>query len=402
MVLAPINTDAPIYHWPRATVGLIAANVIAFLAIRSGALGEFDAVVARYGLVHGNGLQPWQWVTSNFVHHDWLHLAGNMLFLWGLGLVVEGKIGWQKFLMLYLGLGAAECALEQTALGFVAFDSYGSSAIVFGLLAVALVWAPRNDLVIASWVPIFGFNTFDVSISLFSFIVLAVQGLLAWWVGPTVLLHLIGAVLGFAVGSVMVRRGLVDCEGWDLFSVLRGRAGIPTDSDNYTPIRERPLTERPVAETPTPRKHVDPDRGIVLKKVKAIKRVRALLQKDQPLAAYEFLRRTQHLLADWQLPADDHLALADALQQAEQWNEAVNLWEDYVERHPQSADPIRIQAAKVILEQQQRPHAALRILEPLGKSRLHPSLDQQRRRIVEAAEQMIENGVIEFDQAAWR
>src|SRR3990172_3798648 len=92
-MFAPINTDAPIYHWPRATVGLIAVNVAALVAIRSGVLGDFDHVVARYGLVHGSGLKPWQWVTSNFVHRDWLHLAGNMLFLWGLGLVVEGEGG---------------------------------------------------------------------------------------------------------------------------------------------------------------------------------------------------------------------------------------------------------------------------------------------------------------------
>ncbi|MBL8848433.1 MAG: rhomboid family intramembrane serine protease, partial [Planctomycetaceae bacterium] len=326
MVLAPINTDAPIYHWPRATVGLIAANVVAFLAIGSGALGTFEDVVARYGLVHGEGLQPWQWLTSNFVHRDWLHLAGNMLFLWGLGLVVEGKIGWQRFLALYLGLGIAECATEQTALSFVRFDSYGSSAIIFGLLAIALVWAPKNDLIVAFWVPISGVGSFDVSISLFCFIVLAVQGLLAWWVGPTVLLHLMGAMLGFAVATVMVRRGLVDCEGWDLYSVLKGRTGTPAASDNYTPIQERPVTERPVADTPAPRKRVDPDRGAVLRKVKAIKRIRALLQRNQALEAYEFLRSTQHLLVDWQLPVDDHLALADALQQAQQWNEAVNLW----------------------------------------------------------------------------
>ena len=410
MVLAPINTDAPIYHWPRATVGLIAANLVAFLAIRSGALGEFVDVVARYGLVHGAGLKPWQWITSNFVHRDWLHLAGNMLFLWGLGLVVEGKIGWRKFLILYLTLGIVECALEQTAFGFIRFQSlgffkfhsYGSSAIVFGLLAVALVWAPKNDLVVAFGFPAFGIGTFDVSISLFAFFVLGVQGLLVWWIGPAVLLHLIGMVLGFVAATAMLRWGLVDCEGWDLFSVLRGRPGTAVDADNYTPIEERPVTERPTPEVPAARKMADPERGAVLKKVKTINRVRVLLKQDRPRDAYDRLRRTQHLLTDWHLPAEDHLQLAEALQRSGHANEAVMLWEEFLEQHPRSTDHIRIAAAEVALEEHRRPNAALRLLEPLNADRLHPSLEKRRRRVVAAAQKLVATGVIEFDQAAWR
>jgi len=399
MVLAPINTDAPIYHWPRATVGLIAANVLAFIATRSGALGDFDDVVTRYGLVHGAGLRPWQWVTSNFVHRDILHLAGNMLFLWGLGLVVEGKIGWQKFLALYLGLGVAESAIEQSALRFVRFDSYGSSAIIFGLLAVALVWAPKNDLVIGFWIPIFGDGAFDVSIAAFSFIVIGVQGLLVWWSGPTVLLHLMGGLLGFIAATVMLRRGWVDCEGWDLYSVLRGPPASASHSDQYTPIKERPLVERPKGDVSKRTKQSDPDRGAVLKKVKTIKRLRSLLEHDHPVDAYQLLRKTQHLISGWQLPPEDHLMLAEALEQQEHWNEAVALWEEFVELQPKSAEHIRIHAAACILERQQRPHAALRMLAPLSDAKLRPELDKERRRIASAAQSLIDGGVIELDQA---
>lgn len=401
-MFAPINTDAPIYHWPRATVGLIAVNLAALIAIRSGALGDFEHVVARYGLAHGSGLKPWQWVTSNFVHRDWLHLAGNMLFLWGLGLVVEGKIGWQKFLALYLGLGIVECAIEQSALRFIGFSSYGSSAIIFGLLAVALVWAPKNDLVIAFWVPIFGGGTFDVSIALSTIIVLAAQGLLVWWIGPAVLLHVIGAGLGFVVATVMLRRGLVDCEGWDLYSLLRGKAGAAVASDNYTPIQERPVVERPKPDVPVEHKPRDPERGAVLKKVKAIKRVRGMLEQNRPLDAYKALQRTQHLLNDWHLPDEDHLALAEALLGAECWNEAVQLWQAYIERRPKASDHIRIQAADVVLNRQHRPTAAMRLLEPLAETKLRKELEQQRRQITAAAKQLIDSGVIEFDEAAWK
>lgn len=399
MVFAPINTDAPLYHWPRATVGLIAANVLVFGLTRSGALGSFEDVVGRYGLSHGAGLQPWQWVTSNFIHRDLLHLAGNMLFLWGLGLVVEGKIGWRTFLPLFLALGIAECAIEQTALNLLRIDSsgsYGSSAIIFGLLAVALVWAPRNDLIVAFWAPVFGDATFDVSIAAFTLIVLGAQGLLAWWIGPAVLLHLMGAVLGFLAATFMLRRGWVDCEGWDLFSILQGRPGSQAETDTHTPVKERPVVNRPRPEPPRSAKQSDPQRGAVLRKVKTIKRIRALVGQGQPEAAYKLLRETQHLLTGWQLSAEDHLLLAEALEQLDYWTEAVALWEEYLEVHPRAAEHIRIQAARAVLERQQRPHAALRILDPLAQARLRPELDKQRRKITAAAQQLIDSGVIEF------
>ncbi len=58
-----------------------------------------------WGLTHGEGLHPVQWVTNNFLHGRIFHLVGNMIFLWGFGLVVEGKLGWWRFLLVYMGIG---------------------------------------------------------------------------------------------------------------------------------------------------------------------------------------------------------------------------------------------------------------------------------------------------------
>ena len=45
--------------------------------------------------------RPWQWLTANYMHADIFHLLGNMFVLWGFGLVVEGKVGWWRFLLIY-------------------------------------------------------------------------------------------------------------------------------------------------------------------------------------------------------------------------------------------------------------------------------------------------------------
>src|SRR5688500_1721165 len=101
-MIIPYNTDAPLYHRPFATIGLIAANTLAFVAL----LGHPN--VESWMLALGQGLHPLQWITSLFLHDGLMHLLGNMFFLWVFGLVIEGKLGWWRFLLVYLGLGAFE------------------------------------------------------------------------------------------------------------------------------------------------------------------------------------------------------------------------------------------------------------------------------------------------------
>src|SRR5437764_1123079 len=124
LLVIPTGTDAPIYHWPYATVVLIALNVAAFLAVppteSEERLGDNDEVVEvkpsgfeRSALTLGDGLHPVQWVTHNFLHYGVIHLAGNMLFLWAFGIAVEGKLGAAKYLALYLAIGTLHGAFTQ-------------------------------------------------------------------------------------------------------------------------------------------------------------------------------------------------------------------------------------------------------------------------------------------------
>ena len=84
--MIPYRTDAPIYYFPWATIGLILLNTVAFFVVFSDAIED----PLEWILVYGQGLHPIQWVSSNFIHGGLMHLAGNMFYLWGFGLVVEG------------------------------------------------------------------------------------------------------------------------------------------------------------------------------------------------------------------------------------------------------------------------------------------------------------------------
>jgi membrane associated rhomboid family serine protease len=112
----PIKDDIPTRRFPVVTVALVAACVLVYFVIERGgwslgATGEqrvADFGAIPYELTHpgqqlGDGA-PW-WVTiftSMFLHGGFLHLAGNMLFLWIFGGTIEDSMGRARFLTFYL------------------------------------------------------------------------------------------------------------------------------------------------------------------------------------------------------------------------------------------------------------------------------------------------------------
>ncbi len=133
-MIIPWGTDAPLYHRPFATYALILINVLIFVFVPKDAYED-------YVLMLGDGIHPLQWLTNNFLHTGILHLAGNMIFLWTFGMVVEGKLGWLIFLAVYFGLGVFDSAAMQLVVPSEhEIAMLGSSTIIFGLMGMCLVW----------------------------------------------------------------------------------------------------------------------------------------------------------------------------------------------------------------------------------------------------------------------
>lgn len=85
-------------------------------------------------------------------------------------MLVEGKLGWWRFLLVYLGMGIGQCMFEQMVVpASVGPGSAGASNVIFGLMAMSLVWAPMNEMscILILWVhPFF----FDLTVLVFSVI----------------------------------------------------------------------------------------------------------------------------------------------------------------------------------------------------------------------------------------
>jgi membrane associated rhomboid family serine protease len=262
-VLLVTGSDAPLYHYPITTLSLIAVNTLIHLTV-----SPLDpAVIMPWCLEYGNGLHPLQWISCNFLHIGWLHLVGNMFFLWPFGLLVEGKLGWWRMLLLCLAICVLHSSIQQVLMLSSSYGneaaelsrqfagnpewealsedrkaeeierlrqgllengygrSLGASCLVFGLLAVCAVWAPVNEFdVISRW----GSYERPVLTVAAVFIVKEfVGGFLVGGAISTPMLHLFGAFAGFALGIAMLSLGLVDCEGFDLISQVTGEKFQP-------------------------------------------------------------------------------------------------------------------------------------------------------------------------------
>ncbi len=427
LLLIPTGTDAPIYHWPYATVAMMVINVAVFVAgvATVGVVSE-HLPFPGYILQFGNGLHPLQWITANFLHADIFHLGGNMIFLWGFGILVEGKIGWQRFMLVYLGIGAIACFFEQLGMlsssavpGFEEWHgALGASTPISGLMAISLIWAPKNE--ISVWV--FYMIVFVIRITQFECLVMtfamwwlgleAAKVAFMWWlVGPNMssaVLHLSGAIAGAMVGVVMLKARWVDCENWDLFAVMSGTYGNRQDNylgAEYRVVSGKPKKGRGIAtpsfddDSPGPRiknasKKADAAEGTPRKK--ALARIRQLLDAQKPTAAFAEMIASQTRLGEFSLPKNLLEDLGVALFKMRQFQEYADLHEEYVARFPDDADAeFRLRLAGVLLEQQKRPTAALRLIEDIDDSELSRAMQDYRDKVTARARQLQASGILE-------
>ena len=398
MFAIPVSTDAPLEEVPWGTIGVIAANVIATGLVFSGVCGAPEDVFANYGLTHGEW-HPVQWLTSSLLHNGLIHLFFNMFFLWGFGLVVEGRLGVKRFVPTYLGLAIGEAIIEQGCLRHCPMTC-GASSAVFGLMMIALIWAPLNELTCAYFFPLpFHAGMIDVSIWGFSVFLLVKECIFASLSGLLVnsaVLHLAGALLGVGVGITLLKLRVVDCQHWDLFSVMKGnnRSDLLHRSDGEISRVKSTKSD----ESKKPNKNFGLDLA-PQRKIQCLKAIHKCLKNGRPVDACERYEYTRHLMPDWQLPRVELTNLAQALFDAEHWPEALKLFREYIDRWPDDSDAIRLLAAELLIHKQQRPQAGLKLLEPVLATHQQNPLRSQAMALLNDGRRMVDDGVLEADQS---
>jgi membrane associated rhomboid family serine protease len=130
---------------PVVTYALVALNVLFFVV----ELGGGDAFIEKWAFVPsrfvanpvGDSLTL---LTSMFMHAGWLHLGGNMLYLWIFGDNVEGRFGPGKFIIFYLVCGLAATFAQLAVSMGSNVPNLGASGAIAGVLAAYLVLFPKG------------------------------------------------------------------------------------------------------------------------------------------------------------------------------------------------------------------------------------------------------------------
>jgi membrane associated rhomboid family serine protease len=162
----PLRDENPSRSVPVFTRALIAINAAAFVyeLVLGPELKSFmfawGMVPARVTLALRYGEEPMTgpaltFISSMFLHGGWLHLIGNMWYLWIFGDNVEDRLGHWKFLAFYLLAGIVAALLQYALNPASQMPTVGASGAIAGVLGAYLVAFPRARVV--TLVPLFVF-----------------------------------------------------------------------------------------------------------------------------------------------------------------------------------------------------------------------------------------------------
>src|SRR3979409_965471 len=141
--MIPLRDVIPSRTTPYITITIIVLNALAWLFELSLPHDVMNEFLTIYGVVPAD-FSPPTLITSMFLHGSWLHVIGNMWYLWIFGDNVEDRVGHGRFIVFYLLCGAV------AALGQVAVDpnsllpTIGASGAIAGVMGAYFVLYPRS------------------------------------------------------------------------------------------------------------------------------------------------------------------------------------------------------------------------------------------------------------------
>ncbi len=148
------ETRHPGGGFPYGVIALIAANVLVFfLELVNGPQWALQFAVVPNDVIHG--IAPWTIVTAMFIHAGWLHIIGNMIYLWVFGDELDSDyMGSMLFVVFYFLCGLAATALQIAADPTSTIPNLGASGAIAGVLGGFLVIFPRDEILTFFLVPI--------------------------------------------------------------------------------------------------------------------------------------------------------------------------------------------------------------------------------------------------------
>ncbi len=210
--------DTITYHGAViATIGLVVLNTLAFFYQLSFGPQVMPLLFQNFGFVPAEFFRDpagefWTIFSSMFMHGNFTHLLSNMWFIWVFGPAVEGRLGFRRFMFLFLLSGIAAALTQGFFMPASDIPMVGASGAVSGILGAYLLLFPRARILTIIFPFIFFFFWIPAPIYLGYWILiqfgyaLSGQPGVAWWA------HIGGFVLGLILILIMRPRRIYSAD----------------------------------------------------------------------------------------------------------------------------------------------------------------------------------------------
>ena len=337
-MIIPIRTDYRMTCRPWVNYALVAANVLVFLYSEN-----VGGEAIRSYLLYPEAPQVYQFFTSAFLHANFMHVAGNMVFLWVFGNALNDRFGHAAYLAFYLAGGVV------AGVGYVLLAGRAPVLVASGAICAVtgayLVLFPRVRVTVLIW--IFYFITRHQISSLifvglqFLYDVLMTVG--QGGGGVAYAAHTSGYVFGMSIALILLALKVLPRDPMDLPSMVsqshRRQRYRRMVSQGYNPfVGTGPSRPEPAAP-PTSRwvdtrtAHATPPDSEVAQELALRREVsEACARHDLPAAAGKYLQLVQ--IADGAvLSRQNQLDVANQLMASEQYPAAADAYERFLKHY---------------------------------------------------------------------
>lgn len=132
-------------HRPVITISIIAINVVVFLLELAGG----EPFIQQWSVIPANIVAGQHWVTiltAMFMHGGWMHIIGNIVFLWAFGPEIEDAMGPLRYLAFYLLGGGIAFAAQVAAMSNSTVPNLGASGAIAAVMGAFLITYPRDRI----------------------------------------------------------------------------------------------------------------------------------------------------------------------------------------------------------------------------------------------------------------
>jgi membrane associated rhomboid family serine protease len=243
--LLPLQVDVPRERLPLAN-WLIIAIIIAFFVWQKCQVKTYhttiedelnniasqehnEAFLIKTDIFKGLVLKDWNvrgMLGHMWLHSGYLHIIGNLLFLWIFGNAVCAKIGNIKYILVYLLVGLASAASH---LYFNGGAAVGASGAINGIVGMYLVFFPGNSISCFALlvIPVFYCKIFEVSsiAMILYWLTWDIFGAAIGWGGVAYFAHLGGFFCGFIIATLLLLTGITKMCRYEesLFQMFKSR-----------------------------------------------------------------------------------------------------------------------------------------------------------------------------------